>query len=119
MNKIGILGAGTWGTAIAILLADNGHDVTMWSKIEKEAKDLDESRDNIKNLPGAKLPHQVKITLDLKEACSDKDIIVMAVASPFIRMTAKEAAPYIKEGQIIVNVSKGLEGGTQIGRAHV
>lgn len=119
MNKIGILGAGTWGTAIAILLADNGHDVTMWSKIEKEAKDLDESRDNIKNLPGAKLPHQVKITLDLKEACSDKDIIVMAVASPFIRMTAKEAAPYIKEGQIIVNVSKGLEGGTLLTLADV
>lgn len=120
MRKIGILGAGTWGTAIAILLSDNGHEVTMWSKIEKEARGLDESRDNIKNLPGAKLSHEVKITLDLKEACTDKDIIVMAVASPYIRVTSKEAAPYIKkEGQIIVNVSKGLESGTLLTLADV
>lgn len=119
MSKIGILGAGTWGTAIGILLSDNGHDVTMWSKIEKEAKDLDESRDNIKNLPGAILPSEVKITLDIKEACVDKDIIVMVVASPYIRVTSKEAAPYIKKGQIIVNVSKGLENGTLLTLADV
>lgn len=119
MNKIGILGAGTWGTAIGILLADNGHDVTIWSKIEKEAKALDESRDDIKNLPGAKLPAQVKITLDIQEAIMDKDIIVMAVASPYIRVTAKEASQFFKEGQIIVNVSKGLENGTLLTLADV
>lgn len=119
MHKIGILGAGTWGTAIGILLSDNGHDVTMWSKVEKEARDLEESRDNIKNLPGARLSQQVKITLDLKEVCSDKDIIVMAVASPYIRVTAKEASPFIKQGQIIVNVSKGLENGTLLTLADV
>ncbi len=119
MVKIGILGAGTWGTALAILLCDNGHDVTMWSKLEREAKELDESRDNIKNLPGARLPKDVKITLDLKEACTDKDLIVMAVASPYIRATAKEVAPFIKEGQIIVNVSKGLENGTLLTLAEV
>jgi len=119
MVKIGILGTGTWGTALAILLCDNGHDVTMWSKLEREAKELDESRDNIKNLPGARLPKDVKITLDLKEACTDKDLIVMAVASPYIRATAKEVAPFIKEGQIIVNVSKGLENGTLLTLAEV
>lgn len=119
MSKIGILGAGTWGTAIGILLSDNGHDVTMWSKIEKEAKDLDESRDNIKNLPGASLSKDVKITLDIKEACTDKDIIVMAVASPYVRVIAKEASPYIKEGQIIINVSKGLEDKTLLTLAAV
>jgi len=119
MVKIGILGAGTWGTALAILLCDNGHDVTVWSKLEREAKELDESRDNIKNLPGARLPKDVKITLDLKEACTDKDLIVMAVASPYIRATAKEVAPFIKEGQIIVNVSKGLENGTLLTLAEV
>lgn len=119
MVKIGILGAGTWGTALAILLCDKGHDVTMWSKLEREAKELDESRDNIKNLPGARLPKDVKITLDLKEACTDKDLIVMAVASPYIRATAKEVAPFIKEGQIIVNVSKGLENGTLLTLAEV
>jgi glycerol-3-phosphate dehydrogenase (NAD(P)+) len=119
MNKIGILGAGTWGTAIGILLADNGHEVTMWTKIEAEAKALESSRNNIKNLPGAKLPEQVRITLDLKDACSDKDIIVMAVASPYIRATSKEASPFIKEGQIIINVSKGIENGTLLTLADV
>jgi glycerol-3-phosphate dehydrogenase (NAD(P)+) len=119
MSNIGILGAGTWGTALGIVLSDNGHAVTMWSKIEKEAKELDASRDNIRNLPGAVLPKEVKITLDIREACQDKDIIVMAVASPFIRATSKEASPYIKEGQIIVNVSKGLENGTLLTLAEV
>lgn len=109
MHKIGILGAGTWGTALGILLSDNGHDVTLWTKLEEEAKALEASRDNLKNLPGAKLSKEIKISLDLKEACSDKDIIVMAVASPYVRAIAKEACPYIKEGQIIVNVSKGIE----------
>ena len=119
MNKIGVLGAGTWGTALSILLSDNGHDVTLWTKLEKEAKALEESRDNLKNLPGAKLPEDVKITLDLKEVCTDKDLIVMAVASPYVRATAKEASPYIKEGQIIVNVSKGIEEKTLLTLADV
>ncbi|MDF2541998.1 MAG: hypothetical protein K0S47_1716 [Herbinix sp.] len=109
MNKVTVLGAGTWGCALAILLANNGHDVTIWSALEKEVQMLNENRDNIKNLPGAKMPESIKITLDLQESCADKDLIVMAVASPFIRRTAKIAAPFIKENQIIVNVSKGIE----------
>jgi len=109
MSKISLLGAGTWGSALAILLSGNGHDVTIWTKIEKEAKDLAENRNNLRNLPGAVLPETVKITLDMEEACRDRDLIVMAVASPYIRQTAKEAAPFIREGQILVNVSKGIE----------
>ncbi len=109
MSKISLLGAGTWGSALAILLSGNGHDVTIWTKIEKEAKDLAENRNNLRNLPGAVLPETVKITLDMEEACKDRDLIVMAVASPYIRQTAKEAAPFIREGQILVNVSKGIE----------
>ncbi len=112
MSKVSILGAGTWGTALAILLANKGNDVTIWTKIEHEAKALSENRTAIKNLPGAQLPEQVKITLDLEEACTDQDVIVMAVASPYVRATAHIAAPYIKEGQIVVNVSKGIEDGT-------
>jgi Glycerol-3-phosphate dehydrogenase len=112
MSNISILGAGTWGTALAILLANKGHTVTIWTKIENEAKALNENRKEVRNLPGAQLPEEVKITLDLKEACTGKDLIVMAVASPYIRATAHEASPYIVEGQIIVNVSKGIEDGT-------
>ncbi|HCR40743.1 MAG TPA: glycerol-3-phosphate dehydrogenase, partial [Lachnospiraceae bacterium] len=69
MSKISLLGAGTWGSALAILLSGNGHDVTIWTKIEKEAKDLAENRNNLRNLPGAVLPETVKITLDMEEAC--------------------------------------------------
>ena len=112
MYSIGVLGAGTWGTALAILLANNGHNVTIWTKIEKEAKLLEESRDNIINLSGAHLPKDVKITLDMEDACKDKDIVVMAVASPYVRTTANEAKAFIKDGQILVNVSKGLEDST-------
>ncbi len=109
MSKVGILGAGTWGCALAILLNDNGHDITIWTKIEQEARSLEETRDNLKNLPGARLSEKIKITLDLKEICTDKDILVMAVASPYIRATAHEASRFIREGQILANVSKGLE----------
>ncbi len=109
MSNISVLGAGTWGTALAILLKNNGHEVTIWTIIENEARMLSEHRNEIKNLPGAKLPAEVKVTMNLEEACSGKDLLVMAVASPYIRSTAKLASPYIKEGQIIVNVSKGIE----------
>ncbi|MDF2486160.1 MAG: hypothetical protein K0R46_2328 [Herbinix sp.] len=112
MSKVSVLGAGTWGCAIAILLANSGHDVTIWTKIEAEARMLNENRKSMKNLPGAQMPDQVKITLDLEDACNDKDLLVMAVASPYIRSTSHIASPYIKEGQIIVNVSKGIEDGS-------
>lgn len=112
MSKVSILGAGTWGCALAIVLSGKGHDVTIWTKIEQEAKALNENRKNMKNLPGAELPEEVNVTLDLEAACKDRDIIVMAVASPYIRSTAHLASPFVKDGQIIVNVSKGIEDGT-------
>lgn len=112
MSNVSVLGAGTWGCALAILLANKGHQVTIWTKIENEANQLKENRKNIKNLPGASLPDDIIITLDLEEACANKDLIVMAVASPYIRSTAKIASPYIKKGQVLVNVSKGIEDGT-------
>jgi glycerol-3-phosphate dehydrogenase (NAD(P)+) len=109
MRKITLLGAGTWGSALAILLANKEYNVTIWTKIEKEARELNENRKVLKNLPGAILPEQVRITLDLQDACKDRDIIVMAVASPYIRQTAKDASPFIRQGQIMVNVAKGIE----------
>lgn len=109
MSNISVLGAGTWGTALAILLSNNGHDVTIWTIVENEARMLSEHRNEIKNLPGAKLPENIKVTMKLDEACNGKDLLVMAVASPYIRSTAKLISPYIKDGQKIVNVSKGIE----------
>jgi len=107
--NISVLGAGTWGTALAILLANNGHNVILWSKLQKEVDALRADRTIIKNLPGAFIPESVEITSDLNYACDNPDILVFAVASPFVRSTAKEAASLLKKGQIIVNVAKGIE----------
>lgn len=110
--NIGILGAGSWGSALANLLAGNGHDVVVWSVDEKEIAMLNEYREQKDRLPGVKLNETIKFTVDLSEALVDKNMIVCAVPSPFVRGTMKKAAPYIKEGQLIVNVSKGIEEAT-------
>ena len=109
MNKIGILGAGSWGTALGILLSKNGHDVTIWSISEDEVCMLREKREHKDKLPGVKVPENICITADIEEAVKGKDICVMAVPSTFTRSTAAKVSPYIKEGQIIVNVAKGIE----------
>ncbi len=108
--NITVLGAGTWGTALTILLNSNRHEVTLWSAVEKEISAMAADRSRIRNLPGAVMPEGVKLTTDLNEALSgEKDIIVMAVASIYVRKTAALIAPMIKKGQIIVNVAKGIE----------
>lgn len=112
MVKVSILGAGSWGTALAVLLADNGHQVLLWSALKHEVEMLKEYREHIDKLPGVKLSENIDYTLNIEEACTGQDIIVFAVASPFTRSTAKLAAPYIKNNQIIVNVAKGIEEST-------
>jgi glycerol-3-phosphate dehydrogenase (NAD(P)+) len=108
--NITVLGAGTWGTALTILLNSNRHEVTLWSAVEKEISAMAADRSRIRNLPGAVMPEEVKLTTDIEEALSgEKDIIVMAVASIYARKTAALIAPMIKKGQIIVNVAKGIE----------
>ena len=110
--KIAILGAGTWGTALAILLTNNQHEVTIWSAIQKEVIELSEHRNAIKNLPGAILPESVIVTNNLEETLKESELIVMAVASVYVRATANRISPMIREGQIIVNVAKGIEEAT-------
>ncbi len=107
--KIGVLGAGSWGTALARVLGVNGHDVTLWSALSNEIEMIQTNRELTDKLPGCKLPDNVIATTDLEEACKDKVLIVFAVASPFVRQTAKNAKPFIKDGQLIVNVGKGIE----------
>lgn len=107
--KIGVLGAGSWGTAISILLAGNNHDVTLWSIIEDEVKMLNEKREQVEKLPNVKLPDNIVVTGNIEQTCKEKDLIVFAVPSPFVRNTAKSAAAFIKEGQVVVNIAKGIE----------
>ena len=110
--KIAVLGAGTWGTALTILLAENKHEVILWSKLPKEIEELKKNRAAIKNLPGAVLQDSVKLTVNLEEAVKKAEMIVMAVASVFVRETAKSIADKILPGTIIVNVAKGIEEAT-------
>lgn len=112
MAKVSILGAGAWGTAIAILLGNNGHEVTLWSALKAEVELLQTQRELKDKLPGIKLPELVTVSGDLKASCEDKDIIVFAVASPYVRSTANIAKEYIRENQIVVNVGKGIEEST-------
>ena len=110
--KIGVIGAGSWGIALAKLLYGNGHDVTVWSIDPEEISMLTEKREHVTKLPGVSLPEDMKFTTDEKTAAEGAELLVMVVPSPFIRSTAKRFAPFIKEGQIVVNVSKGIEDST-------
>ena len=112
MADICILGAGSWGLALGLLLNNNGHSVTMWSALENEVNMLKNDREHKVALADVKIPEKIYITDDLKGAVSDKDVIVMAVASKFTRQTAKRLKGLIKDQQIIVNVSKGIEDDT-------
>ena len=109
MATVGILGAGSWGTALALMLNKNGHDVTVWSIDVKEVEMLQTEREHKSKLPGVKLPEEMQFTNDLKEGMENKDFLVLAVPSVFTRSTARSMKPYIKPGQKIVNVAKGIE----------
>ena len=112
MAKAGVLGAGSWGTALSVLLCDNGHQVTMWSIDENEVKMLNEKREHETKLPGVKLPDQLIVTGDLEDTVKGKDFLVLAVPSPFTRSTAEKMSPCVADGQIIVDVAKGIEEST-------
>lgn len=106
--NISVLGAGSWGIALTVLLAHNGHKVSVWSIDENEIKMLKEHREHVTKLPGIKIDESVTFTTDAGESVKGAEIIVMAVPSPFVRNTAKTIAPYVDK-PVIVNVSKGIE----------
>ena len=112
MKNIGVIGAGSWGIALALLLSNNGHQVTVWSIIEDEIKMLKENHEHKDKLPGIKLSETIEYTTDLATAVTGKDLLVLAVPSPFTRGTSKMMKEFVKEGQIIVNVAKGIEENT-------
>jgi len=109
MSKVTVLGGGGWAIALAVLLNDNKHDVTIWSALPREVEALTTERENKVGLPGVIISEDIVITGDIESAVKDADIIVMAVASSFVRSTSRLLKNYIKDGQIIVNVAKGIE----------
>ena len=109
MADVAIIGAGSWGIALAKVLHTNGNKVTVWSIVEDEITMLKEKHEPAQKLPGVKLPEDMEFTTDLESAVSGKAYLILAVPSVFTRSTAKSMAPFVKEGQIIVCVAKGIE----------
>ncbi len=108
--KIAVIGSGGWGTAVAVLLAGKGNDVYLWSWIQEETDRLNTDRENKEFLPGVKLEDNIICTHDMGECIKGADVIITAAPSPATRTTAKQMARFVKPGQKIVNISKGLEG---------
>ena len=112
MKKIGIIGAGSWGTALAVNLTNNGHRVIIWSIMEDEIKMLQENHEHLDKLPGVKLSDTIGFTSDIETAIKGMDILVLAVPSIFTRSTSKMMAPFVEDNQVIVCVAKGIEDDT-------
>ena len=111
MTKVGGIGAGSWGTALAILLNENKNDVILWSHRESEAEKIRRTRVTSK-LAGIRLPEAIRVTSDLSEAASDREVLIMVVPSACVRETAQKLSAYVKEGTVIVSASKGIEEST-------
>lgn len=110
--KVAVIGAGSWGSALARLVAKNGNDVCLWSVDEREIEILNTYHEQTEKLPGVKLPENVLYTTDLAKAVEDAEICIMAPPSPFIREVSKKLSAIIHDNRIIVNVAKGIEAGT-------
>ena len=111
-KKISVIGSGGWGTAIAVLLSKNGHNVTLWSYLKEESDNLKKYKENKPFLPGIELPDSICFTNDLEEA-ANAEIIFMVTPSKAAKQTAENLASFVKDGTIIVSASKGLEESTQ------
>lgn len=111
MAKISILGGGSWGIALSVLLHKNGHELTIWSALPEEVEMLESTHEH-KMLPGVKLADDMIFTADDEQAVKDKDLLIMAVASSYTRSTAARLGKWVSPGQRIVNVAKGIEDNT-------
>ena len=109
MANVGVIGAGSWGIALAKVLHTNGNRVTVWSIVEQEIAMLREKHEHVDKLPGVQLPEDMTFTSELRAAVEGMDYLVLAVPSVFTRSTAKSMASYVKKGQVIVCVAKGIE----------
>lgn len=109
MAKISVMGAGSWGLALAMLFDHFGQQVKVWSVFEEEAKKLAETRENTKGLKGVKIPESIEITYDTEYAIKDADIVILAVASPYTRSTAKTSS-FCKRKSVCCQCRQGHRG---------
>ena len=112
MSKISIIGAGAWGTTLAILLAENHHEVSLWCFEKEVAESINEFRENKKYLPGFQLIYSITAHFDLKTALAGSDFIIFSVPTQHIRQIAKEAHAFINPGTCVISAAKGIEAST-------
>lgn len=112
VNKISVIGAGSFGTALAITLVNKGHDVTVWARRPEQIKEMRKNRENAHYLPGVSLPEQLCFTENLAEAAEGRDLLLFAVPAQTFRGVFAEAMQYAPSDIPIVNVAKGIEKGT-------
>lgn len=111
-TKIGVLGAGSWGTALAKHLSDIGHPVTLWARREDQAASLESSRENKQYLPGLKFADSLHATSSLEEALSDATLVLSVVPSQRTRQVWMEARGFLSPGVPVIGASKGIEVGS-------
>ncbi|MEY8352201.1 NAD(P)H-dependent glycerol-3-phosphate dehydrogenase [Lachnospiraceae bacterium 54-53] len=111
MAKIGVIGSGSWGIALAVLLYNNGHEVTVWSALPEEISEMKTTHRH-HTLPDLLLPDQLFFTEELEQAMTGRDLLVTAVPSVYVRSTARKMNPFCRYGQVVVNVAKGIEEAT-------
>jgi glycerol-3-phosphate dehydrogenase (NAD(P)+) len=109
MKKIAVLGAGSWGTALSLVLARKGHQVSLWGRNETKITQINKLRENVPYLPGVLLPEKIQVTVDLDEALADKKYIVLAVPSRRVRGICQIIKDSINKKNIIINAAKGIE----------
>ena len=117
--KIGMLGAGSWGTTLAALLCENSHEVTLWSYDAEDVRRMRESGRNSVYLPEFELPPQLRVTGDLNEAAEAQDMLVIATPSQYVRSVLEQLHPRTAESAMIVNVAKGIENGSLLRMSEV
>ncbi|KAA1426321.1 NAD(P)H-dependent glycerol-3-phosphate dehydrogenase [Nocardioides antri] len=112
MSKVAVLGAGSWGTAFSMVLADGGNDVAIWARREEVAASINERRENSDYLPGLELPRSVSATHDPERALAGADVVVLAVPSQSLRTNLPMFLPYLEPDAVLVSLMKGIELGT-------
>jgi len=111
-RNIAVLGAGSWGTALSVLLSKNGHNVFLWEFFKERAERISSTRKNPDFLPGVKIPERIQVTSDLKTAVYNKDIILIVVPSHVVRSICKKLARFSADNSLLVSASKGIENDT-------
>ena len=112
MSKVAVLGAGSWGTAFSMVLADAGNEVMIWARREEVAVSITERRENTDYLPGIELPRTVNATPDPERALAGADVVVLAVPSQSLRDNLPLFLPYLERDAVLVSLMKGIELGT-------